>query len=104
MTSAAHGLRNRYIAIVHASDGVRFVTSARSADQIAVRLVHYVCARCDHVLWPPAARQVRELIDARQWQAAIATYFDQVGDRWDEEQLELLESTSSSRRNSRLSA
>jgi hypothetical protein len=67
-----------------------FVTSARSADEIAVGLVTYVRARCDDVFWPAAARQVREFMDAQQWHAAIATYFDHVGDRWDEERLELL--------------
>jgi hypothetical protein len=94
MTSAAPDLRTGYIAIVHAPDGVRFVTSARSAHQIAAGLVTYVRARCDDVLWPRAARQVRELIAARQWYAAIATYFDEVGDRWDEERLELLSTDS----------
>jgi hypothetical protein len=74
-------------AVVHAPEGVRFVAAGRSPEQITAALEDYVLQRCDDVLWPSAARRVRELIEARDPDAAIASYFANVGSRWDEERL-----------------
>jgi hypothetical protein len=76
-------------AIVRAEDGVRFAAGSDRAEQLMSQLVNYVRERCDDVLWPSAARQVRALIEAGQPHAAVALYFIEVGDRWDEERLEL---------------
>lgn len=85
-----HTLRaSGYTAIVRAPDGVRFTVSAASAAARAAQLVDYISARCEYTLWPPAAARVRALIDVKNTDAAIAAYFANVGDRWDEEQLEL---------------
>jgi hypothetical protein len=78
-----------FSAVVHAADGVRFAASARRAEELAAQVVGYIEDRCDEVLWPKVARRVRDLIAGRRHYAAIALYFAQVGDRWDEERLEL---------------
>lgn len=76
-------------AVVHAPDGVRFVASASDEAEVAAQLVAYIRERCDHTLWPAAAREVRTLIAERRESDAIAAYFANVGQRWDEERLEL---------------
>jgi len=76
-------------AVVQAADGVRFVVAGRWADEVVPALIGYIEQRCDDVLWPRAASDVRMLIEARQPHAAIAAYFEHVGARWDEEYLEL---------------
>jgi hypothetical protein len=79
----------KFTATVRAADGVRFVIVSPCAHEIARSLVEYVRARCDDVLWPEPARDVHALIAAHQSYAAIAAYFEHVGERWDEESLEL---------------
>ena len=75
-------------AVVHGADGVRLVANSSCADALVARIAKYVCERCDHVLWPDAARETRALLDDGNMYAAIALYFARVGDRWDEERLE----------------
>lgn len=76
-------------AVVHAADGVRFVTTAHCPSALIEQVVGYVGERCDYVLWPSVASEVRALIADDKPYAAIATYFANVGERWDEERLEL---------------
>jgi hypothetical protein len=78
-----------FTAVVHAADGVRFVMTAHSPSLLIARVVEYIDGRCDDVLWPPIAKEVHALIAADRLYAAIATYFAHVGERWDEERLEL---------------
>jgi hypothetical protein len=80
---------SRYTAVVHASDGVRFLAAARRPDELAARVADYVSERCDDALWPSDARRVHQLIDQRCPYAAIALYFSNIGNRWDVEHLEL---------------
>lgn len=77
-------------AIVHSNGGVSFVATACSADVLNKRLARYVLARCDDVLWPEAARRVRDLLAAGQLPEAIALYLERTGARWDRERLELV--------------
>jgi hypothetical protein len=79
-----------FTAVVHADDGVRFVASAATADALAAELAAYVSERCDDVLWPAVAQRVRSLLDRSDFEAAVAIYFENVGDRWDTERLERL--------------
>jgi hypothetical protein len=76
-------------AIVRSPDGVRFTASAHSPVALAAEIVAYVRERCEYVLWPDAAAHVRALIANDEPDAAIATYFANVGERWDEERLEV---------------
>jgi hypothetical protein len=76
-------------ALVRAPDGVRFAATGGWASDVVPALVHYVAHRCENVLWPSAASEVRLLIDAGRPSRAIAVYFEHVGARWDEECLEL---------------
>jgi hypothetical protein len=78
-----------FTAVVHAADGIRFVGSARCPEHLTAQICEYIGSRCDEVLWPTVGRQVRDLIRDRQPYAAIALYFAAVGDRWDDERLEL---------------
>ena len=81
--------RDQFTATVHAADGARFVASAPSPVRLTEQVAGYICERCDDVLWPPAAAEVHSLIDSGRLHAAIATYFANVGQRWDVEWLEL---------------
>ena len=78
-----------HTAIVRAADGVRFIATAADDDGVSSQLIDYVAGRCDHVLWPAPAREVRRLIAERRHAEAIAMYFSNVGRRWDEEWLEI---------------
>lgn len=86
--SAANGA---HVAVVHAPDGVRFVASASTEADVAGQLVRYITDRCEHTLWPAAAREVRALIAQNRDDDAIAAYFANVGQRWDEERLDWLD-------------
>ena len=81
----------RFIAVVHDVDGVRFIAAAHSQRELAAQVVDYIRERCDYVLWPRVAANVRELIARDKNYAAIAAYFANVGQRWDVERLELLD-------------
>ena len=76
-------------AVIHAVDGVRFIATARHADALAAQIVGYIRERCDHVLWPNCARTVHTLLADGNVHAAIALYFARVGERWDEEYLDV---------------
>ena len=78
-----------FTAVVQARDGVLFEAAADSAHELVREVAGFVRERCVDVLWPDDARQVRELLDQRNPYAAIALYFARVGDRWDDEWLEL---------------
>ena len=78
-----------HTAVVRAADGVRFIATAADGDGVSSRLIDYIASRCDHVLWPAPAREVQRLIEEHRHSEAIATYFSNVGRRWDEECLEI---------------
>jgi hypothetical protein len=77
-----------FTAIVRDAHGVRFVAAAHSPSELEAQVVDYIRERCDYVLWPHAAANVRELIAHDDKGAAIAAYFANVGQRWDVERLE----------------
>ena len=77
-------------AIVHAADGVRFVASAACAEELFARIAGYTRGRCDDVLWAEAARQVHDLLDDGDLNAAVTLYFARTGERWDREHLDLV--------------
>ena len=89
MAAPAYMQETPLTAIVHAADGVRFVATARCPAHLSAQIVSYIGERCDDALWPAAAAEVRALIDDDKPYAAIALYFARVGERWDEERLEL---------------
>lgn len=78
------------MAIVHIAGGVRFVAAAASPALLSIHLARYVAERCDDVLWPHDALQVRDLLDAGRLAEAIARYFAHTGERWDREHLDLV--------------
>lgn len=77
------------IAIVHTSDGVRFVATGPSRQAVAARIASYVRERCDDVLYADAASEVRTMLALGNIDAAITAYFERVGERWEDEHLEL---------------
>ena len=79
----------RYTAHVRAPDGVRFSAIADCPDRLSALIVDYIRERCDDVLWPHDAREVRARIEGSKLDEAIALYFERVGQRWDEESLEV---------------
>lgn len=78
-----------FTAVVQARDGVLFAAAADSAYELVTEVAAFVRQRCVDVLWPDDAQRVCGLLDQRNPYAAIALYFARVGDRWDEEWLEL---------------
>jgi hypothetical protein len=87
---ASNGSAVAIMAIVHAADGVRCVATGVSSEAVASRVAEYVRERCDDVLWPDAASVVHAMLAGGNLDAAISLYFDRVGERWDEERLELV--------------
>lgn len=78
-----------FTAVVHVRDGVLFEAAADSPHNLVTQVAGFVRERCTDVLWPDDADQVCRLLEQRNAYAAIALYFARVGDRWDEEWLEL---------------
>lgn len=76
-------------AIVHTPDGARLIASALCPEHLAAQIAAYVRRRYDHALRPQIAEQVRLLLRKQLLYAAIALYFDRVGERCGEERLEL---------------
>ena len=76
-------------ATVVAADGVRFVAAAFAPDDLTAQIAAYVRARCAFALWPEDGHEVRRLLDSGRSYAAIALYFDRVGERWDHERLDI---------------
>jgi hypothetical protein len=77
-------------AIVHTPDGVRFVTTGTSREAVTARIAEYVRERSDGVLPADAAREVGTMLALGNIDAAITLYFERVGERWDDERLELV--------------
>ena len=88
MIASATGIATR-TAVVRAADGVRFTATASCNEPVTRQLIEYIASRCDDVLWPAVAREVRQLIATHRDSDAIAAYFSNVGFRWDEEWLEI---------------
>lgn len=86
MTGVALAFRT-HVAVVRGPDGVRFSASGFSESDVDAQLASYVRDRCEDVLWPAAAGEVRRLIAAGDVAKAIAVYFANVGRRWDMEWL-----------------
>lgn len=78
-----------HTAIVRAPDGVRLIATAVDDDGLRPKIIDYIASRCDDVLWPAPAQEVRRLIAEHRESDAIFTYFTNVGERWDKEWLEL---------------
>jgi hypothetical protein len=76
-------------AVVQAPDGVLFEAGADSEHELLRQLAQYVRDRSANTLWPDDARRVWGLLERGKPQAAITLYFDCVGDRWDDEWLEI---------------
>lgn len=76
-----------WIAAVFAHDSVRFVTAAPTRHELVLRLAAYVADNARLQLWPADALRVRILLRAGELDAAVALYFECVGERWDEERL-----------------
>jgi hypothetical protein len=85
------------VAVVRAQDGVLFTASGSTDAEVAAQLVTYIGKRCDDVLWPAVADEVRRLIHDHRDDEAIAMYFACVGQRWDEERLNRSHSPNSER-------
>ena len=76
-------------AIVHTPDGVRFVATGLSREAVAARIASYVRERCNDVLSADTAGEVHMLLAVGNVDAAITAYFERVGERWEEEHLDL---------------
>jgi hypothetical protein len=84
-----------FTATIRASDGVRFTATSATRELLMREIAAYVVSRCDYVLWAADACRVHAFIDTGEPDAAINLYFARVGERWDEERLELASHPSS---------
>lgn len=85
MAGVAHD--DVYVAVVHATDGIRFAVSSDSAAVLTHRLAEYVRERAADVLWPDDAAHLQALLARGDLSGAVDCYFWHVGDRWDREWL-----------------
>lgn len=76
-----------HLAIVHAADGVRFATAARSSSALMRRLLDNIRPCVSDKLWPTDAERFERLADEGEHRAAVELYFSAVGQRWDDERL-----------------
>jgi hypothetical protein len=76
-----------YLAVVHADDGVRFMTVASSRRDLIHRVAEYVRKWGGYLLRPDHARHLRSLLLRGESEAAVELYFALVGKRWDKEWL-----------------
>ena len=79
----------KFTAIIRAPDGACFSAAAATPELLTQEIAAYVSSRCEYVLWDADACRVRALLDAGELDAAISLYFARVGERWDEERLEI---------------
>jgi len=75
------------VAVVHTVDSVRFVVTSTCRQELLQELSRYACENALDRLWPEDAAHVAALVAAGAPEAAIAHYFDTVGQRWDAEWL-----------------
>ena len=78
-----------HVAIVQDAGGVLFVATGVDRANVSAALVAYLDERCLETLWPADANEVRDLVRAQMYVAAIETYFASVGQRWDPELLSI---------------
>ena len=76
-----------FLAVVHADDGVRFMTVASSRRDLIHRVAEYVRKWGGYLLRPDHARHLRSLLLRGESEAAVELYFALVGKRWDKEWL-----------------
>jgi hypothetical protein len=76
-----------FVAVVHADDGVRFMTVAESRRDLVHRVAEYVREWGGYLLRPDHARHLRSLLARGESEAAVELYFGLVGKRWDKEWL-----------------
>ena len=76
-----------FVAVVHADDGVRFMTAAPSRRELVHRVADYVRRWGGYLLRPDHARHLRALLLRGESEAAVELYFGLVGKRWDKEWL-----------------
>ena len=77
----------RCLAVVHTADAIRFSATANDREALVELLVEYVSRQATDRLWPRDAERIRALVERGQRDAAIASYFAAVGQRWDKEWL-----------------
>ena len=78
-----------YVAIVHDAESVLFVAIGVDRAAVSAAMATYLNERCLETLWPADASEVRDLVRAQMYVAAIETYFASVGRRWDPEFLSI---------------
>lgn len=76
-----------FVAVVHADDGIRFMTAADSRRELVHRVAEYVRQWGGYLLRPDHGRHLRGLLARGEWEAAVELYFGLVGKRWDKEWL-----------------
>ena len=76
-----------FLAVVHADDGVRFMTVASSRRDLVHRVAEYVRKWGGYLLRPDHARHLRSLLLRGESEAAVELYFALVGKRLDKEWL-----------------
>jgi hypothetical protein len=81
------GNGTRFVAVVHAADGIRFAAVADSRLEVVRRLAEYTRRRAAHTLRPEHARHLRALLARGELEGAVEVYFGLVGQRWDKEWL-----------------
>lgn len=85
-----------HVAVVYAVDGIRFLTAARSAEELMGKVAAYIEENVEYLLRPEDSVRVRALLAEARVPDAVTVYFERVGERWEREYLrtEIVESRS----------
>jgi hypothetical protein len=81
------GGRAVHVAVVHADDGVRFVTASATKQALTRQLAEYVEERASEQLWPAEAERTLRALREGDLEQAIEVYFESGSRRWDNERL-----------------
>jgi hypothetical protein len=75
------------VGVIHTTDAVRHIIAAKSRDEVSRQVASYVRSVARERLWPGDAEGVEQAIARGDVEVGVATYFECVGKRWDQEWL-----------------
>lgn len=91
LSGHAAQMQTWHVAVVQASDGIRFVAAASTHAAAVECVAKYAATRAAEVLWEPDAEAVHCAMHRDDFEGAVDRYFRASGKRWDVEQLSVVE-------------
>lgn len=79
--------RIELVGVVHTADSIRFIAVASDDESLLRRIASYVAANASDRLWIADAAAVHALLAARDFEAAVRTYFTAADTPWERDWL-----------------